>query len=168
MHWWKSQRPRQVIRRTHVMPDPLVFLRIIFIVLVSVMIIAGLTTRARPRTPGQWTLVWTLIVFLAWALLGFGWLRACPTADHSVFRSPIPSDNHREALLWGAAANGPQNRDSTVQSVATPVAFPVTVHAWAQKPVCFRHRLAVLAPEPNLIGGSAWVCSGATLISPWI
>jgi hypothetical protein len=55
---------------------PLNLLRIIFAVLVMVMLIAGLTTRARPRTSRQWTLVWLLFTFLAWVLLGFGWLRA--------------------------------------------------------------------------------------------
>jgi hypothetical protein len=55
---------------------PLELLRIIFAVLVCVMVIAALTTRARPQTPRQWTLVWAVIVFLAWALLGFGSLRA--------------------------------------------------------------------------------------------
>jgi len=55
---------------------PIEILRIIFVVLVVAMIAAGLTTGARPRTSRQWTIVWLLIVFLAWALLGFGWLRA--------------------------------------------------------------------------------------------
>lgn len=55
---------------------PLYLLRIIFAVLVIVMVVAGLTTRTRPRTSGQWTLVWVVITFLAWVLLGFGWLRA--------------------------------------------------------------------------------------------
>jgi hypothetical protein len=41
-----------------------------------VMVIAGLTTSARPQTARQWTGVWLLIVFLAWVLLGFGWLHA--------------------------------------------------------------------------------------------
>jgi len=55
---------------------PLELLRIVFGVLVGVMIVAGLTTKARARTPRQWTYVWVVVVFLAWALLGFGWLRA--------------------------------------------------------------------------------------------
>jgi hypothetical protein len=55
---------------------PLNLLRIIFAVLVVGMIIVGLTTRARPQTPGQWMLVWVVVAFLTWALLGFGWLRA--------------------------------------------------------------------------------------------
>lgn len=55
---------------------PLELMRIIFVVLVAAMVIAGLTTRARPRAPREWALVWGLLVFLAWALLGFGFLRA--------------------------------------------------------------------------------------------
>jgi hypothetical protein len=55
---------------------PLTLLRMIFAVLVCVMVVAGLTTGARPRTARQWTLVWAVMVFWAWALLGFGWLRA--------------------------------------------------------------------------------------------
>jgi hypothetical protein len=49
---------------------------VIFAVLVAAMVVAALTTRARPETPHQWALVWVVIVFLAWALLGLGWLRA--------------------------------------------------------------------------------------------
>jgi hypothetical protein len=55
---------------------PLDLLRLIFVVLIAALVIAGLTTSARPRTARQWTLVWLLMTFLAWALLGFGWLRA--------------------------------------------------------------------------------------------
>jgi len=55
---------------------PLDLLRFTFVVLVGAIIVAGLTTRARPRSPRQWTYVWAVVVFLAWALLGFGWLRA--------------------------------------------------------------------------------------------
>jgi hypothetical protein len=55
---------------------PLHLLRVVFVALVALLVIAGLTTRARPQTPWQWTLVWLVMVFLAWALLGFGWLRA--------------------------------------------------------------------------------------------
>jgi len=55
---------------------PLVLMQIIFLVLVIGMVIAGLTTRARPRTQRAWRLVWALLVFLAWALVGFGWLRS--------------------------------------------------------------------------------------------
>ena len=61
---------------THMAWHPLNLLRIIFAVLVVGMIIVGLTTRARPQTPRQWTIVWVVVAFLAWALLGFGWLRA--------------------------------------------------------------------------------------------
>jgi CHASE2 domain-containing sensor protein len=56
--------------------DPLELMRIIFVVLAIAMVIAGLTTRARPRTRRDWTLVWAVLVFLTWALLGFGWLAA--------------------------------------------------------------------------------------------
>lgn len=55
---------------------PLELLRIVFGVLMVAMVIASLTTGARPRTSRQWKLVWVVLVFLAWALLGFGWLRA--------------------------------------------------------------------------------------------
>ena len=55
---------------------PLDVLRLTFAVLVAVMVIAGLTTRARPHTARQWTLVWAVVVFLAWVLLGYAWLRA--------------------------------------------------------------------------------------------
>lgn len=56
---------------------PLDLLRIVFVVLVLVMIIVGSTTKSRPQTQRDWTLVWAVLVFLAWALLGFGWVRAC-------------------------------------------------------------------------------------------
>jgi hypothetical protein len=55
---------------------PLDLMRMIFVVLLIAMVISGLTTRARPRTQREWTLVWAVLVFLAWALLGFGWLRS--------------------------------------------------------------------------------------------
>jgi len=55
---------------------PLELMRIIFVVLVCVLVIAGVTTRARPQTARQWRFVWALVVFLAWALVGFGWLRS--------------------------------------------------------------------------------------------
>ena len=55
---------------------PLALLRIIFAVLVFAIVIVALTTGARPQTPRQWMFVWGVIVFLAWALLGVGWLRA--------------------------------------------------------------------------------------------
>lgn len=55
---------------------PLTLLRIIFAVLVVTMVIVALTTQAGPKTPRQWTLVWVVVTLLAWALLGFGWLRA--------------------------------------------------------------------------------------------
>jgi hypothetical protein len=55
---------------------PLTLLRIIFAVLVLTIVIVALTTHARPKTPRQWMLVQVVVAFLAWALLGFGWLRA--------------------------------------------------------------------------------------------
>jgi cytochrome bd-type quinol oxidase subunit 1 len=55
---------------------PRVVMQTIFVVLVIGMVIAGLTTRARPRTQREWTLVWAVLIFLAWALVGFGWLRS--------------------------------------------------------------------------------------------
>jgi hypothetical protein len=62
---------------------PLSLLRIIFGVLVTVLVVTGLTTRARPQTPREWMLVRLVIVFLAWALLGLGWLGADEvTGDH--------------------------------------------------------------------------------------
>lgn len=55
---------------------PLDLLRLVFVALMMLMVIAGLTTSARPQTGRLWTVVWLLIVFLAWVLLGFGWLHA--------------------------------------------------------------------------------------------
>ena len=55
---------------------PLLLMQIVFLLLVIGMVIAGLTTRARPRNRREWTLVWAVLVFLAWALVGFGWLRS--------------------------------------------------------------------------------------------
>jgi hypothetical protein len=55
---------------------PLELMRLLFVVLVGALIVAAMTTRARPRSPREWTLVWVVLVFLAWALLGFGWLRS--------------------------------------------------------------------------------------------
>ena len=51
-------------------------MRVIFGVLFVLMLVAGLTTRARPRSAREWTLVWVVLVFLMWALVGFGWLRS--------------------------------------------------------------------------------------------
>jgi len=39
------------------------------------MVIVASTTNARPNTPRQWMLVRVVVAFLAWALLGFGWVR---------------------------------------------------------------------------------------------
>jgi hypothetical protein len=51
-------------------------MRVIFVVLLAAMVIAGLTTRARPRNPREWTMVWVVLVFLGWALVGFEFLRS--------------------------------------------------------------------------------------------
>ncbi len=51
-------------------------MRVVFIALVCVLVIVGMTTRARPRTYGQWALVWAVLVMLAWALLGFAFLHS--------------------------------------------------------------------------------------------
>jgi hypothetical protein len=55
---------------------PLEVLRLVFVLLVAALVLAALTTGARPRTAWQWRMVCALIVFLAWALLGVAWLRA--------------------------------------------------------------------------------------------
>ena len=55
---------------------PSVLMRLIFLVLVVVLVVAGVATGVRPRSAREWTLVWALLVFLAWALVGFGWLRS--------------------------------------------------------------------------------------------
>src|SRR6476469_4869913 len=78
-----SNQQRHESRRNSHVGHPLSLLRIIFGVLVTVLVVAGLTTRARPLTPREWMLVRVLIVFLAWALLGLGWLGADEvTGDH--------------------------------------------------------------------------------------
>ena len=48
----------------------------VFVALLCVLVVIAATSEARPRTPREWTLVWMVLVFLAWALLGFGWLRS--------------------------------------------------------------------------------------------
>ena len=55
---------------------PLELMQLIFLALLAAMMIAGFTTRVRPRSSREWTFVWAVLVFLAWALLGFGWLRS--------------------------------------------------------------------------------------------
>lgn len=49
---------------------------LVFVVLFVALVVGGVFTRARPRTAREWRLVWVLLVFLAWALVGFGWLRS--------------------------------------------------------------------------------------------
>jgi hypothetical protein len=55
---------------------PLELMRIVFVVLLCALVVTAVTTGARPRTRREWTLLWIVLVFLAWALLGFGWLRS--------------------------------------------------------------------------------------------
>ena len=56
--------------------NPATVMRVVFGVLVAGMILAALTTAARPRSARERTLAWALLVFLAWALLGLGWVRS--------------------------------------------------------------------------------------------
>ena len=49
---------------------------LIFGVLFAVLVLAGTATAARPRTAREWALVRGVLVFLAWALVGFGWVRS--------------------------------------------------------------------------------------------
>jgi hypothetical protein len=49
---------------------------LVFVVLFAALIVASAVARTRPRTARDWRLVWVLLVFLAWALVGFGWLRS--------------------------------------------------------------------------------------------
>ena len=48
----------------------------VFVVLVSALVSVSVFTGARPRTAREWALAWLLLIFLAWALGGFGWLRS--------------------------------------------------------------------------------------------
>lgn len=56
--------------------NPSVLMLLVFVALVFALVVASAVMRARPRTAREWTLVWALFVFLAWALVGFGWLRS--------------------------------------------------------------------------------------------
>jgi hypothetical protein len=56
--------------------QPRDLMRVVFVVLLLALVIASATTRARPRTQRDWMLVWAVLLFLVWALLGFGWLRS--------------------------------------------------------------------------------------------
>ena len=56
--------------------NPSILMLVTFLVLVVALVVASAVMRARPRTAREWTLVWALFVFLAWALVGFGWLRS--------------------------------------------------------------------------------------------
>lgn len=55
---------------------PSVLMRLIFAMLVVVLIVASAATTTRPRSAHDWTLVWGVLVFLGWALVGAGWLRS--------------------------------------------------------------------------------------------
>ena len=55
---------------------PQILMRVVFGVLVCVIVVVGAVTGARPRTTREWRLVWALLVFLAWALLGFAFLKS--------------------------------------------------------------------------------------------
>jgi len=49
---------------------------VIFLLLFAVLVLGGTLTGARPRTSRQWMAAWGVLVFLAWALIGFGWVRS--------------------------------------------------------------------------------------------
>ena len=49
---------------------------LIFMMLVAALVLGSTFTAAGPRTARQRTLSWGLLIFLAWALLGFGWVRS--------------------------------------------------------------------------------------------
>ncbi len=51
-------------------------MRIVFVALVIALVAASGLTAARPRSRRDWTLVWAVLVVLAWALLGFAFLRS--------------------------------------------------------------------------------------------
>jgi hypothetical protein len=51
-------------------------MRIVFGLLVCALIAAGVFTKARPRSRRDWLLVRVLLVLLAWALLGFAFLKS--------------------------------------------------------------------------------------------
>ncbi|MGE5358037.1 MAG: hypothetical protein ACM3NQ_03405 [Bacteroidales bacterium] len=49
---------------------------VVFVVLVGAMIAAGVLTKARPRSRRDWMLVRAVLALLAWALLGFAFLKS--------------------------------------------------------------------------------------------
>jgi len=51
-------------------------MQLIFVVLVVGVLVASTVAGLRPKTARERTLMWVLFLFLAWALLGFGWLRS--------------------------------------------------------------------------------------------
>jgi hypothetical protein len=73
---------RRIIRRTrrsdrlNELMHPLDLTRLVFVVLLSALVMTAVTTAARPRTRREWMLVRAVIVLLAWALVGLGWLHS--------------------------------------------------------------------------------------------
>lgn len=57
-------------------PQLSVLMAMIFVVLAGTLVIISMATGLRPRTPRQRTIVWGVLVYFAWVLLGFGWLRS--------------------------------------------------------------------------------------------
>lgn len=55
---------------------PQVLMAVVFVVLVGAMIAAGVLTKARPRSRRDWMLVRAVLALLAWALLGFAFLKS--------------------------------------------------------------------------------------------
>lgn len=55
---------------------PSVLMRLIFVILVVALVVASAVTRVGPRTARDRTFAWIVLVFLAWALVGFEWLRS--------------------------------------------------------------------------------------------
>ncbi len=80
-----SYRPGSTSEANHCQPatvwkrmdrHPQVLMRLVFVALVCLMIAAGVLTKARPRSRRDWLLVWAVLVLLAWALLGFAFLKS--------------------------------------------------------------------------------------------
>ena len=72
----KCPSPAAPERLTDMSWHPEQLMRGIFAVLVCLLVVVSVSTEARPQTARQWARVWLLFVFLAWALLGVGWLRS--------------------------------------------------------------------------------------------
>jgi hypothetical protein len=56
--------------------DPAIPMTLLFALLVAALVGVSLATGSRPRSAREWTWVWGVFVFLAWVLVGFGWLRS--------------------------------------------------------------------------------------------